>query len=72
MQWLVTLRGNLESAQIDELLGRAGGERGAAPPIPLDDSQQVVEVMGPRDLPQKLQMEKDVFKVSPNSTLTLF
>lgn len=72
MEWLITLKKELDLDQIDSLLAQWGCERSETPPVPLGDGEQVIEVSGPRDLPQKVTSEKRVLKVSPNSPLTLY
>jgi hypothetical protein len=72
MEWLITLQRDVDVDEIDAMLSQWGSERNDSPPIPLGDSEQAIEVSGPRDLPQKAQADPRVVKVSPNSTLTLY
>ncbi|MBD3886752.1 hypothetical protein IFO70_34435 [Phormidium tenue FACHB-886] len=71
MQWLITLKKEVSPNQLDSLLAQCGSERSGTPPIPLND-EQVIEVSGPQDLPQKLASDERVLKVSPNSSFTLY
>lgn len=73
MKWLVTTKTSLNVAQLAEKLAVWGCELDENnPPIPLDGDEQVFQISGPRDLPQKVQGDATVLKVSPSSELTLY
>ena len=73
MKWLITTPAGID---VQELLARlvAFGcttDQGGTP-IPLDQGEQVIEVEGPRDLPERAAGEPGILKLSPNSELTLY
>lgn len=72
MHWLVTINGELDSRTLRTVLARAGGEKlDDLDPIPLD-GDQVVEVEGPSDLPDRAAAIPEIRAVHPSSELTLY
>ena len=73
MKWLVTIPVGLDIKQLQAKLAALGCSADKdLEPIPLDNSEQVIEVEGPRDLPKRAAAEHEILKVSPSSDLTLF
>lgn len=72
MDWLITTRRDFSLEQLDDLLARLNCERVSDDPIPLGTNEQVVEVTGPKDLPDRLKGDARVLKVSPNSVMDYF
>jgi len=73
MKWLITTR---TGADLDRLTARLAAwgcavDRSQAP-IPLAPDEQVIEVDGPRDLPQRVRDDPQIVQVSPSSELTLY
>ena len=72
MHWLVTIKGELDPRTMRTVLARCGGERlYDLDPIPLD-GDQVVEVEGPRDLPDRAAAVPEIRAVHLSSELTLY
>lgn len=72
MQWLVTIKGELDPRTLRTVLERAGGEKlDQLDPIPLD-GDQVVEVEGPRDLPDRAAAVPEIRTVHPSSEVILY
>jgi hypothetical protein len=72
MEWLVTTKARKGLSELESKLAQWGCELTGTPPIPLGDDEQVIEVSGPRDLPEKARQDPDIIKVSPNSPITLY
>ena len=73
MKWLVTTPAGVDLHQLLArlvTLGCSADEEQA--PIPLDETEQVIQVEGPRDLPKRAAGEREILKVSPDSELTLY
>lgn len=73
MDWLITVKADADLEQLRIKLTAYGCEiaRNLAP-IPLEDNEQVIEIVGPSDLPQKVAGDDSILGVFPNSELTLF
>lgn len=72
MHWLVTIKGELAPRTLRTVLARCGGEKlDDLDPIPLD-GDQVVEVEGPHDLPDRAAAVPEIRAVHPSSELTLY
>lgn len=72
MYWLVTIKGELDPRSLRTVLARCGGEMlDKLDPIPLD-GDQVVEIEGPRDLPDRAAAVPEIRAVHPSSELTLY
>lgn len=73
MNWLITTKVTNNLTVFDSKLSTWGAELMCdAPPIPLGDDELVVQVRGPRDLPQKVAADDSILLISPNSTLELY
>ena len=72
MHWLVTIEGELAPRTLRTVLARAGVEKlYDLDSIPLD-GDQVVEVEGPRDLPDRAAAVPEIRAVHPSSEVTLY
>ncbi len=71
MEWLITTKADADLEALKARCAEWGCELTGSP-IPLGDGEQVIEVSGPADLPEKAQDEALVLKVSPNSPMTLY
>lgn len=72
MHWLVTVKADLEPEKLKDVLSRLGVEETEdLDPVPLD-GDAVVEVDGPRDLPDQAAGVPEVVAVHPSSDLTLY
>ena len=70
-RWLITAAAAPDLDALAERLAALGATMDrAAPPIPLDEGEMVVEAEGPDDLPQLASAEPSVYRVSPNSEMT--
>jgi hypothetical protein len=67
---VTTSTGDLDQLRKD--VEACGGVVDAAQPIPLEGNEQVVEVEGPNDLPEKLAKNPAVRKVSPDSDIEFY
>ena len=65
-------RDHKDLAKLRKDVEAEGGVVGDSPPVPLDPDEQVVEVEGPDDLPEKLTRHPAVHKMSPDSDVELF
>lgn len=72
MQWLITTRANANLEELESRFAEWGCERTGSPPIPLSEEEQVIEVSGPTNLPEKVRSEGLNLKVSPSSPMTLY
>jgi hypothetical protein len=73
MKWLVTVPAGINIKRVRaKLLALGCSADEYQEPIPLDNSELVIEVEGPRDLPKRTAGEHDIVKVSPSSDLTLY
>ena len=72
MHWLVTINGELNPRTLRTVLERCGSEKlDDLHPVPLDGNQ-VVEVEGPRDLPDRAAAVPEIRAVHPSSELSLY
>jgi hypothetical protein len=71
MRFLVTTSQEESLEELKNELAVHGGEMAANAPVPLDEGDQVLEVEGPDDLPQKIEGLASVKKVSPDSEIDL-
>lgn len=71
MKWLVTTKATVSKAEVEKRLKQWGCEVEEAP-IPLDADEMVFAVSGPGDLPDRIEGDDAILKVSPNSELTLY
>ena len=69
-RWLITMGADEDLERLREDAAAEGATIGDAPPVPLDEGEQVVECEGPDDLPAKLESHPSVRKVSPDSEIT--
>ena len=73
MDWLITTKADID---IERLLAKLSGYGCKIPddlaPTPLGSDEQVIEVVGPKDLPQKVAGDETILGVFPNSDLTLY
>jgi hypothetical protein len=72
MQWLITTKANTNLEELESRLAEWGCERTGSPPIPLGEEEQVIEVSGPANLPEKVRREGLNLKVNPSSSMTLY
>ena len=73
MNWLITTRHGTDLDELRSRLAKLGAEVNTTEsPIPMGADEQVIEVTGPRDLPQKLASDRAVLKVYPNSEMELY
>ncbi|MEM7226348.1 MAG: hypothetical protein AAF495_25460 [Pseudomonadota bacterium] len=73
MKWLITTQKCDLSEGLADLLAAEGCRLDRdEPPIPLGEDEQVIEVEGPVDLPDRLAHNALILKVSPSSDLTLY
>lgn len=73
MKWLVTTPASIDVEELLARLSALGCSADENPtPIPLDQGEQVIEVEGPHDLPERAAEEPCILKVSPNSEFTLY
>ena len=73
MQWLITVRKSADLKRLAEVIRGCGGEQDQDnPPVPLGDSELVVQASGPADLPDSLKSDPDVIEVYPNSEMQLY
>jgi len=72
-RWLITMsRDHQDLELLRNAVEAGGGAVSDSLPIPLDRDEQVVEVEGPDDLPEKLKRHPAVRKMSPDSEVELF
>ena len=73
VNWLITIKVDVDLEQILRKLILYGCEiAGDLTPMPLGESEQVLEIIGPKDLPEKIAGDDSVLEIYPNSELTLF
>ena len=73
MKWLITTPAGVDLSEIWARLAALGCSADEnQEPIPLDDTEQVIQVDGPRDLPKRTAGEPRILKVHPDSELTLY
>ena len=72
MEWLITTKVGTSPEELESKFTEWGCEWTGRPPIPLGADEQVIEVYGPADLPEKVQGEEPIIKVSPSSPMTLY
>jgi hypothetical protein len=71
-RWLITTGADEDLDSLRETVAEQGGKLADSPPTPLDRGEQVVEAEGPDDLPEKLESDPAVRKVSPDSPIEFF
>ena len=70
--WLITTSWRQDLTALRHDVAAEGGRLSESPPVPLEPGEQVLEAVGPDDLPSKLESYASVRKVSPNSEIDLF
>jgi hypothetical protein len=72
MDWLVTFKGDLAPSAMRAILERIGATHlDDIDPLP-SDGDQVVEVQGPRDLPDRAAAVPEIRAVHPSSEMSLY
>ncbi|TVR84727.1 MAG: hypothetical protein EA405_00975 [Rhodospirillales bacterium] len=73
MRWLVTTGRDVPLDALKRLLSPLGAEVAQdATPVPLGDTEQVVSVEGPRDLPVRAAAKPEIRSVDPDSDMELY
>jgi hypothetical protein len=73
MRWLITTDRSLNLSELEGILRKYNCEIvEGSEPIPLNTTEQVIEVEGPEDLPSLARQEKDILKISPSSKMELY
>ncbi len=73
MRWLITIQKPADPDELEKALHACNAELdGDNPPVPLGNSELVVQVTGPADLPDKLKSVPCVVEVYPNSEMQLY
>jgi hypothetical protein len=67
--WLITTAAGENLERLRRIVASHGATLADIPPTPLEEGEQVLEVEGPDDLPERLQTDPAIHKVSPNSQL---
>ena len=73
MRWLLTVQKGYDQTELRSRLAAWGCEISSAEdPVPLSELEEVIEVDGPPNLPDRVQDDRQILKVSPSSELQLF
>ena len=73
MDWLITTKANTDMEQLlTKLSGYGCKIADDLTPVPLGANEQVIEVTGPNNLPEKIVGDDSILGIFPNSELTLY
>jgi hypothetical protein len=72
VRWLLTIGKDADLSALRRDVAQRGGAVGAEPAIALGADEQMVEVDGPADFPQRVQGHPLIRKVSPDSQKSLY
>ena len=73
MRWLITCRKCADLCRIERVIRDCGGElnkENAA--VPLGDSELVIQVNGPVELPDQIKADEDIIDIYPDSDMELY
>lgn len=70
--WLVTTSTEHDLDTLRDEVAALGGKLSDAPPVPLDEGEQAVEVVGPDDLGEKLSENPGVRRVNEDSAIQMY
>ncbi|MDJ0625849.1 MAG: hypothetical protein QNJ31_05730 [Candidatus Caenarcaniphilales bacterium] len=73
MKWLIKTKSDVNIKDLVEKLNLIGcncNDEGSV--IPLDQKEQMLEVSGPRDLPDLLADEKGIIQICPSSEINYY
>jgi hypothetical protein len=73
MNWLITVGANADLGELSRRLAELGckGLENLTP-VPLGPNEQVIQVSGPEDLPERAKRIPGVRKISPSSEMTFY
>ena len=73
MKWLITVQKSADLDKLAKAIRDCGGEPDPDNlPVPLGDSELVVQASGPAELPNMLKADAAVIDVYPNSEMQLY
>ena len=73
MRWLITVRKSANLDRLARVIQDCGGEHDRDnPPVPLGDSELMLQASGPAELPDRLRADSDVIDVYPDSEMELY
>lgn len=73
MRWLITVLKSADLSKIEKTIRECGGElNNEKPPVPLGDSELVIQVKGPVSLPDQISGDADIIGIFPDSDMELY
>jgi hypothetical protein len=73
MKWLITVKKNADLTKLRKQLASWGAELDPdVPPTPLDNGEQTIGIIGPKDLAQRAEVRRTVHGIYPNSEMQLY
>lgn len=73
MRWLITVLKSTDLSKLERIIRECGGELNKEnPPVPLGNSELVIQVNGPVELPDQISAADDIIDIYPGSDMELY
>ena len=73
MRWLITVLTSADLSKVEKTICKCGGELNKEnPPVPIGDSELVIQVNGPVELPDQISADVDIIAIYPDSDMELY